>query len=407
MQRVSLRRALVPLVATGLLGMSVSACGGPSSAEDDVFSIYMSVDLSGPIKSYSEAEIGGMQVAIDQLNENGGIQGQEVELETADDANNPTKAVSLLQKRLSEGEPPDLVFAGGSSAVTMSMLPVLTRNKIVSMSTTSASTINDPEKYPYHFGVVTSAAAYLPPMISAAKENGYDKVAMLHATDTSGQSAAANYKAAFEETDIELVQAGYDVSALDMTAELSKLKAEDPDALIISGYGTAALYAFKSRAGLGWNIPTYADQLASTFPLASSLEADQLQNVHVVMSGLSLASSPEFPALNEMVEQVKQGEHAGSLPKVGVAVYMLGYDIPMLYSEAAKKADSTDAEKVATALEELELSADAPWLQSGQNGDRTQYAYSDSTHFPTASEDSLKYVAPGTYNDDGFYVPGK
>lgn len=401
------RRASALIATTSLLSVAVAACGSSSEDDSGAFTIYMSVDKSGPTKSYSEAEIGGMEVAIDQLNKDGGIDGREIKLETVDDANNPTKAVNLLQQRLSKGGKPDLVFPGGSSAVTMSMLPVLTRNKIASMSTTSASTIDDPEKFPYHFGVVTTTDAYIPPMLAEAEKNGYKKVAMLHATDTSGQAAVEHYQDAFDEAGIELVEAGYDVAALDMTPELSKLKASNPDALIVSGYGTAALYAFKSRAKLGWEIPTYADQLSSTFPLASSMPANELKNVKVVIGSTSLASAPDFPAIDTMVAEVKKGDYADSLPKTGVAVYMVGYDIPMLYAAAEKQAKSTEAEKVAKALEDLDVdNADVTLLQPGPDGDKVSYDYSGEDHFPTSSDGTLQYVAPGTNNADGFYVPG-
>lgn len=409
-----LRRGCAALLTVVLIGAGLAACGSDSDSDSNgskakgPFEIYMSADQSGPTKSYTEAEIGGMEAAIEVINKDGGIEGRKVKLETVDDANDPTKAVNLLQKRLSGGDKPDLVYAGGSSAVTMSMLPVLTRNKVSSLSASSAVTINDPKKFPYHFGDVFSTDAYVTQMIDEAEKNGYKKVAMLHSNDTSGQAAVGVYKEEFAKTDVKFVDAGFDPSALDMTPQLNKLKAGNPDALLISGYGTAALYGFKSRAKIGWDIPTYADQLASTFPLASQMKPEQLKNVKVIVGNSSLASSEKLPALEKMVEHVKAGKYAKSLQGVGVAVYIIGYDVPALYAYAAKQAGSTDVEKVTKAMENLkDPSGNPPWLQSGAKGDAVKYNYSSTNHFPTAGKNALHYVKPGTNNADGFYEPGK
>src|SRR5699024_10254201 len=153
MRTRALQRTVVSLVAVGMASVTLAACGSDSSDadadSDKPFPFYMSADQSRPTKSYTEAEIGGIQAAIDKINANGGFEGRKIQFEAVDDQNDPTKAVNLLQKRLSSGDKPDLVYAGGSSSVSMSMLPVLTREKVLAMSASSAATLNDPEKFPY------------------------------------------------------------------------------------------------------------------------------------------------------------------------------------------------------------------------------------------------------------------
>jgi len=412
MRTRALQRTVVSLVAVGMASVALAACGSDSSDadadSDKPFQFYMSADQSGPTKSYTEAEIGGIQAAIDKRNSNGGIEGRKIEFEAVDDQNDPTKAVNLLQKRLSSGDKPDLVYAGGSSSVSMSMLPVLTREKVLAMSASSAATLNDPEKFPYFFGDIFSTEAYTKPMLAEAEKHEFKTVAMLHSSDQSGQAAADIYKKALEDSGITFVSASYSPDALDMSPQLNKLKAKDPDALIISGYGTPTMYAFTSRAKIGWtDIPTYGDQLASTFPLASQMKSAELKNVKVVIGTSSLATSGEFPAREEMIKAIKEGDHGDSLQKVGIAVYIAGYDIPMLIAQAAEQAGSTDTEKVTEALENLKMPDNPPWIQGGPKGDWVSYAYSADNHFPTAGDNALQYVTPGTYNEDGLYVPGK
>jgi len=301
---------------------------------------------------------------------------------------------------------PDLVYAGGSSSVSLSLLPVLSRNRILSMAGTVSNVLNDPAKFPYHFSVSPPGAAYAPAQAKEAKDQGFDKVAMIYSNDATGQSTLKLYEAAFKEAGIELVSTGYDATALDMTSQLQQLKAQNPDALVVNGYGTAALYVFRGRAQIGWKIPTYGDQLSSSFPLVKNLKPGDLENVKVVTSSTSVVGGDQSPLFPDLVAAIKKGPHANVLPQMGYGIFLTGYDLLELVNVAATQAKSTKAEDVTNALENLKIPAEVPWLASGKSGDATQFTYSKTNHFPTAGPGLLVFVEPGSYNADGLYEPG-
>lgn len=406
----SMKRGCTAVLAAATAVASLAACGGSNGSKDDAsspFKVYVSIDLSGATKTYSVPIVDGLEIAAAKINKAGGIQGRKVEIEKADDQNNPTKAVSLLQKQMSSGDEPDLVYAGGSSSVTLSLLPVLSRNKIVSMSGTVSNVLNDPKKYPYHFSVSAPGSAYAPAQAAEAVAQGYKKIAMLFSNDATGQSTLKLYKEAFEDAGIELVSAGYDATALDMTSQLQQLKGKDPDALVINGYGTAALYAFRGRAQIGWNIPTYGDQLSSSFPLVKNLKASELENVKIVTSSTGVVDGNQSDLVAGLVEEIKAGENAASLGTTGYGLFATGYDILELINFAAEQAKSTDMTKVNSALEDLKVDGDVPWVSGGKSGDAILFDYSKTNHFPTAGDGLIVFVAPGSYNADGLYEPGK
>ncbi|GAA1593870.1 hypothetical protein GCM10009804_57950 [Kribbella hippodromi] len=406
------RRAFLVLASSLVTATSLAGCGGSGAAsvggrDAGPYRVYVSIDLSGPTKSYSEPIVDGLEIAADRLNKDGGIAGRKVEVEAVDDQNNPTKAVSLLQKRLSDGNKPDLVYAGGSSSVSLSLLPVLSRSKILSMAGTVSNVLNDPAKFPYHFSVSPPGSAYAPAQAKEAQAKGFKKVAMLYSNDATGQSTLKLYTDAFQQTGIELVSAGYESTALDMTSQLQQLKAQNPDALVVNGYGTAALYAFRGRAQIGWDIPTYGDQLSSSFPLVKNLKAGDLKNVKVVTSSTSVLDGDQSPLYADLVAAIKQGKHAAALSQMGYNIFVTGYDLLELVNVAAKQAKSADGPAVTKALEDLKAPDPVPWLASGKSGDATQYKYSATNHFPTAGPGLLVFVDPGTYNADGLYEPGQ
>lgn len=406
------RQLRLATVLTGalLLVLSLAACGGSNGTKSGTapFLVYFTGDYSGAVSAYTVSEDAGLKLAVDEFNSSGGINGRKIQLETANDQNDPTKAVSLLQQRLSSGSKPDLVYPGGSSAVSLSLLPLLTRNKIVSIGGTVSDLLNDPAKFPYHFGISSPGRDYAPALIAEAQAKGYKKIAMLYSNDATGQSSAAIYKAAVEGAGMQFIEARYETTALDMTSQLSQLRAQSPDALIVNGYGTAALYVMRSRAQLGWTIPTFCDQLSSSFPYLKNLSADQLTGVKVVLSASTLSTSERHPGLADFLTKIKAGSAAGNLSTTGWGLYATGHDMLALYVYAARQAKSTDPDKVKAALENLTQPTGAPlWYAAGPSGQYLSFAYSSKTHFPTAGASTFQYVAPGSYDSDGFYAPSQ
>ncbi|GAA5078383.1 branched-chain amino acid transport system substrate-binding protein [Thermocatellispora tengchongensis] len=395
-----------------LLALPLTGCGGGSSgagpAGDKPFVVYFTGDYSSEVSTNNASLDAGIKLAAEEFNASGGIDGRRIVVETANDQNDPTKAVSLLQQRLASGDKPDLVYPGGSSAVSLSLLPILTRQKIISVGGTVSTLLNDPAKFPYHFGISSPGQDYVPALLNEAKAKGYKKIAMLYSNDATGQSSAKIYKEAVEGAGLRFTEARYEASALDMTSQLNQLRAQDPDALVLNGYGTAALYVMRSRAQIGWDVPSYCDQLCSSFPYLKNLDAGQLKNVYVAVSSASLSTSERHPGLAGFIGKIKAGPAGEGITSTGWTLYSTGHDALALVVYAARQANSTDADRLKATLEKLpQPSGPPPWFSAGPKGEYLQFAYTPTDHFPAANAETYQYVSPGTYNEDGFYVPGQ
>ena len=399
---------ILTAMAMGTIVGTASACGNGSadSAESGPFVFFVSIDTSGPTAILSGGLLAGARAAIKDLNAKGGIGGRTIKLDISNDQNNPTKAVSELQRRLAKGKP-DLVYPGGSSAVSMSLLPILTRDKVLSVGATSSIQLNDPKKFPYYFGVTPPSGAYVPTFVQLAKQKGYKKVAMIYSDDATGQSSFKQYETQVKQAGIELVSASYDATALDMTPQLQQLKAQNPDALIVNGYGTAVLYLLRGRAQLGWNLPSFGDQLASPSPIAGKISAAQIRNYQVIMQASSLEGAHQHPGLAQVIKGFQSGDGAKYLTQTGIAVFTTTYDLLQFVAYEAGQQKTTDGMKLAKAFEKFRTPAAPPWVGKGPKGEVTKYEYTPDDHFPQTSATSFKYVQPGTYDANGFYVPGK
>lgn len=399
---------ILTAMAVGTIVATAAACGSGSadSAGTGPYVFYVSIDTSGPTAVLSGGLLGGARAAVDDINAKGGIGGRKIKLEVSNDQNNPTKAVSELQRRLAKGQP-DLVYPGGSSAVSMSLLPILTRDKVLSVGATSSTQLNDPDKFPYHFGVTPPSSAYVPTFVELAKAKGYKKVAMVYSDDATGQSSFKQYEGPLKQAGIELVSATYDATALDMTPQLQQLRAQNPDALIVNGYGTSVLYLLRGRAQIGWTVPAYGDQTASPSPISGKVTAAQVKDYHVIWQSSSLAGQRQHPGLARVIQTFKSSDQAKYLTQTGLSLFTTTYDLLHFVAYVAGQEKTTDGQKLAKAFEGFKTPPNPPWVGKGPDGEVTRYEYTPADHFPRTSAGSFRYVEPGAYDGDGLYVPGK
>jgi branched-chain amino acid transport system substrate-binding protein len=302
------------------------------------------------------------------------------------------------------------MYPGGSSEVTQALLPITTRSTILTVDATSDTSLNDPAKYPYHFGDSESVAQTIPPFVQLAQAKGWKKVAIIYGNDTTGQAVVAGYTAGLKAVGIATVSAAYDDTSLDMTPQLQTLKSANPDALVISSYGTPSIYVLKSRAQMGWtSTPAYGDLITSALPFTSLMPASALVNFFVQASETTLASNTDAqndPALQKMISDAKAMGDSAILKGVGAGLLAVGFNALALINYAATQANSTAVPALTKALENLKQPTGPypPWLvYYGKYGG---FNFTAQNHFPTVNVANFTYIPPGTNNADGLLVAG-
>lgn len=396
-----------------LLPLALAGCGGQrlgeDSSSDGPFRVFFTADMTGSTSTLNRGLLAGMKVAIEDANASGGIGGRQVELIENNDQNDPTRAVSALQEQINSGNKPDLVYPGGSSAVSLSLLPITTREKILSMGATVAPQLNDPEAFPYHFGTAEQTSAYPPSFGAIAKDRDFKKVAMIFANNPTGQSAEAVYREELEDAGLELVSVGYQPDSLDMTPQLEQLRSQNPDALIFEGYGTPVQYLMRSRSGMRWDIPSFSTQTSSTYPFVNDFSEEELEAVRVVQSNWTVNEGETPDEMAEFINKVKAIPEGDHLPETGVRLPAVAAATVQLAAWAVEKngGKSDTASIVETLYSDLpEEGGDAtPWVTDSKGPN--VYRFSEETHFPVSPPEIFLYIEPGMYDDGGMYVPGK
>lgn len=408
-------RRLMPLVAgIAATAMALAGCGETrlgeeaAASSDGPYRIFFTADMSGPTSSVSRSVLAGVKAATEQVNDAGGIGGRQIELIENNDQNDPTKAVSALQEQISSGNRPDMVYPGGSSAVSLSLLPITTREEIFSAGATQSDLLNNPEEFPYHFGTTEPMATYVDALVNELQDKGHQKVAMAFSNDPTGQASEAVYREVIEAAGLDFTSVGYPTDALNMTPQLEQLRANGPDALVFEGYGTPVQYVMQSLTGMRWDIPAYGTATSSAFPLVDHFSPEQLTNVQVVQENWAIDDGQVAEEMIAFAERAIATPEGAVIADIGIRTPAVAGATVQLAQWAAEKTDGdTSAKAMAEALTSgiAEDGGEAtPWVTDAKGPN--PYRYTTTNHFPAGSPEVPQFIKPGTYDELGLYVPG-
>jgi len=213
--------------------------------------------LTGDIASYGIAAKMGIDLAVDELNARGGVNGRKIEVCYEDDQGQATKAVAAIQKLVSVDKVP-AVMGSAASSVTLAMCPIANLKKVVLMSPISSSTDLTKQGGPFFFRVCPSDGVQAKMMAEWLKEDGRSTVGIIFANNSWGQGLKTEFVADFQAsdgkvTDIEACKEGDQ----DLRAQLSKIKGASPDAIYAITYGREGGALLRQAKELAIDKPIY------------------------------------------------------------------------------------------------------------------------------------------------------
>jgi branched-chain amino acid transport system substrate-binding protein len=138
-------QTLIPLAAAAGLALG---CGLASAQQQGVSKDEIRIgtiqDLSGPLAGFGKQSRNGMQLAVDELNEQGSVQGRKLKLFVEDSGYDPKKAVLAAQKLVNQEK--IFIMAGHiGTAQNMAAMPVQFEKNIVNfMPITAAREMYEP-----------------------------------------------------------------------------------------------------------------------------------------------------------------------------------------------------------------------------------------------------------------------
>lgn len=265
-----MKRMLAVLMAMAVI-LSLAACGGNSTessstsgtsnpsgdssgttAGDNTYYIGMYASQTGTSASVGENQIRGAQLAVQEINANGGIlDGRPIELIVYDDASSTEMAVKVVT-RLVEDDKVDVILGGNMSPNILASLPVTEESHVLHIGAGTGTTwTNIGCKYLYRATV--SGVLPTQTFIEMMQEMGEKTTAMLTLEAEYGQSGRLNVLDALEGTDIEVIaDVTYQSTDTDYTGHIAKLLKDDPDSIIHYGYSSEMAVFLKQLRQAGY-----------------------------------------------------------------------------------------------------------------------------------------------------------
>lgn len=227
-------RMLLALIAVFIASILLAGCGKKGG---NTVKIGVITSLTGSQAAFGEAHKHGYEIALDEINNKGGVAGKKIELNIYDDQSKPDQAVQGVSKVVDQDEVP-LILGSYSSESTKAIVPAVTQRQVpLIIPTATADNVMD-AKSPWVFRICAGANDYAKTTVAFLKDNGAPKtVAIVYENTNFGQSNMKAMKVAAEAAGMNVVAVeSYQAQSPDYKAVLQRVKAANPDVIYFCSY---------------------------------------------------------------------------------------------------------------------------------------------------------------------------
>ncbi len=342
------------LVAGILLAAMAAGCGGGDKKAADKGGeviIGANYEMTGATAAYGTAALAGGQLAVDEINKAGGIHSKKIKIVIVDNKSEPAESGNAATKLISENKGRIIGCVGpATTGCTMAAEPVLSANKVtvVAPTATADAVTVTPDGKTRQF---VFRACFIDPFQGAimAKFAGTKlkvKTAAMYVDSSSDYSKglAKAFKQNFEAAGGKITgEEFYLAKDMDFKAGLTKLKAQNPEAIYVPGYYQEVGLISKQARELGLTCPLMGGDGWDSPQLISIAGAKNLNNTYY---SSAYSSDDKDPSTQAFIKKFKE-----KYQKDPDFFSMMGYNSVLLLSNAFEQAGGTvDGVKIAEAM---------------------------------------------------------
>ncbi|HEY2527608.1 MAG TPA: ABC transporter substrate-binding protein [Xanthobacteraceae bacterium] len=346
-RRQALASAGAAAIASGLAKPAIAA-------KDPILIGYLPA-LTGPSSSTGIGINRGIQLAVQEINDAGGIDGRTIELITRDTQSDPTKAVNGAAE-LTRGQKVSVVFGPVNSGESLAVVPLLARTKTPQVHPCWVDSLTDPKKYPMCFRnaptnqqIGSAANRYVVEVLKRKK------VAVISDTTGYGTASVNAYVPMLEAKGATVVYRGnVDAANPDLKPELLRMQSAGAEAIMPWSVNAGFLSRIiNTRGEMGWDVPIVGQTTLGSGQTQALLEKPEYwakvypNNFRTVCYGPDGKLSERTVAFLDRLKSAKI--EMGDTLLWWIA---LGYDSPRMIAEAMKSA-GTDSEQIVGYLNKL------------------------------------------------------
>ena len=327
-----MKKVLSVLLAVMMVATILTGCSGgakesneTSAKGEKVVKFGLLAPLTGTNAEYGKGFQIATQMAIDEINAAGGVNGYKLAIEVAD-SKGDQKESSDLARKFGDNKEIKAIIGDFASGACMANAPIVDAAGIVQLSPT-ASNPDYAGMSPYTFSIMGRQDAEAPFFAKYIidKYLGAKSVALIYINSDWGVASHDNFVKGAEEVGLNIVaEANYVQDEKDFSSVLLKLKAADPEVLVIFDQG-AVPQIVNQVAQLDWDV-----QITTLGPGTSQQILDLCgKNAEGLITSTPFFFDPESEAQTAWKKTFK--EKAGFEPTVHPVV---AYDCVYLLAKA-------------------------------------------------------------------------
>ena len=349
-----MKKFLGLLLAGAMLASSFTGCSGKASSSDEkTLLIGGTGPLTGDYATYGISVQQGAQIAVDEINEKGGVNGYTVKLEVEDDQADPQQAVQAYAKLMDNGM--NLSLGSTTSGACVALVKEAKEDGIVTM--TPSASQKEATAFDNNFRVCfldPDQGTYSADFI---KENNLaTKVAVLY--DKSNTYSVGVYEAFAKEAEklglsIVTTQAFTDSSNTDFSSQIQAVKNSGAELLFMPFYQQEAAAVLMQAQGVLENVTYFGVDGMDGVLEKLGTENQAIANGVMLLTPFSASSSD--PTVANFVAKYKEKYNA-TPDQFAADAYDAVYALCTAFEKAGLETDDPEFNRaVAKAMTEIEV----------------------------------------------------
>jgi branched-chain amino acid transport system substrate-binding protein len=350
------------------------------------------LETSGFIASLGQPGLEGAQLAIDQLNAAGGINGRKIAFINVNSESDNTKTVSGA-KRLMEQDKVVAIVGPMSSGSAFAVADTMERAKVPMIANgASRGIVLPPEQKRFMFLAPLTDVVVQSVMLKDMQAKGIKRIAIINSDVAFGTSGRDSLEKAAAGYGIAIVaKETFGNADTDMTPQLTKIRGTDAEATVLWATGPGLAITTKNHRALGIKTPLYLAHSANDFNFLR-LAGDAANGVLLPSSKIYVTDAlPDSDPQKKVVAKFV-ADYTQKYGKPPATFAGNGYDATMMLADAIRRG-GTDPAKIRDAIE----------TTKDYVGVTAVYAYGPNDHFGTKPES----VVMLTVRDGKFTLGGK
>jgi len=357
------RRTLLLLCVLVAVAGVLAACGGADEDESSrggalregsTYKIGFAQARTGDLAILDLPTAQGLQLAVDEVNRRGGVDGRvRLELDARDMRSQPAQGATVTQDLIDDGA--QFLVQVSDADVALPGAQVAARNNLPVMSNGGDATF--PSKVPggWGFMMFEGIAAQAAVLAERAFQEGHRRVFVMSSRDLVYTTQAPNaFVDRFRQLGGQVVgSASYNLGDRSFRATATRIRAANPDVVFTPGFPPDVIAFFRDLERVGVEAPVY---------LANATIGSMFDSGRLLEESVNVANAFPQGESARRLETAYRARFGKSPAEFGtdLGTVTAAYTAGLAIAEAIRRAQSTDPQRVRDALSQLDQVPGAP-----------------------------------------------